>query len=314
VKYHYKPDGHRELGPVDSDVLFKLVQAGRVNLLTPVRPQRTTEWSTAGRLLPHLFAQPESSTSLASIPWGCWELERPAPKPRTEWENSLGMKFVSVPGTEVLFSVWHTRVQDFEPFGLTREQALRTPGYPQGPLHPVVSVDGEIAQAFAKWLTEKERWAGRITARQRYRLPRDWEWSVAVGLIEARAGTPKMKDGKIKGMYPWGTQWPPPWGAGNYEPSLNVDDYEFTSPVGSFAANVHGLYDMGGNAWQWCEDSYDERQKYGVLRGGSWFSSDADTLVSSFRLACGFRNSMTGSDHGFRLVLAGGSARLEVGA
>ena len=61
------------------------------------------------------------------------------------------------------------------------------------------------------------------------------------------------------------------------------DGYVFTSPVGSFKANAFGLYDMIGNAWQWCSDRYGDYDKGAVtdpagagitglrvLRGGTW--------------------------------------------
>ena len=61
------------------------------------------------------------------------------------------------------------------------------------------------------------------------------------------------------------------------------DGYPRTSPVGSFAANKNGLYNMGGNVWQWCEDWYNSENKYRVLRGASWSHGYPDFLLASFR-------------------------------
>ena len=223
------------------------------------------------------------------------------------WVNSLGMKFVPVAGTEVLFSVWDTRVQDYAAFATAMGREWPKPSFEQGPTHPAVNVSWDEAQAFAKWLTEKERVAGKLGAGQSYRLPADWEWSVAVGLNEARGGTPKEKDGKITNVYPWGAGFPPPRGAGNYAKSLSVDDFDSTSPVGSFAANNHGLYDMGGNVWQWCEDYYDGSSGSRVLRGGSWDDYDSERLLSSCRFY--FTSVFRDFSIGFRCVLVGVSSR-----
>ncbi len=223
------------------------------------------------------------------------------------WVNTLGMKFVPVAGTEVLFSVWETRVQDYAAFASATSRRVQKPVFEQGPTHPVVNVNWDDAQAFAKWLTEKERAEGKLTVGQSYRLPQDWEWSVAVGLNEARGGTPKEKDGEIKDVYPWGTQWPPPQGAGNYDPALKVDSFADTSPVGSFAGNRFGLFDLGGNAWEWCEDFYDGSSADRVLRGGWWISISRVSLLSSYRYygTADFRNGNVG----FRCVLVGVSSR-----
>ena len=206
------------------------------------------------------------------------------------------MKFVAVPGTEVQFCIWKTRVQDFAAYtnasGVEPEEDSLEPGR----THPAVNVSWDDAQAFCKWLTAKERAAGLIGPNQSYRLPTDAEWSKAVGLPEETGDTPRAKDMKIKDVLPWGTSWPPPQGAGNYaDKALKnrndrftiIDGYEdgyaYTAQVGSFKANKFRLYDMGGNAWEWCKDWYDIERKYRVLRGGSWDDDGRGILLSSYR-------------------------------
>jgi len=193
------------------------------------------------------------------------------------------MRFLPVPGTAVLYSIWETRVKDYEIFARSTERKIECPTFPQTPEDPVVNVSWEDAKDFCTWLTGKETRAGKISRQQIYRLPTDAEWSIAVGLPHETEKTPRDNSGKIAAFYPWGTQWPPPKGAGNYSPKLGVDSFGYTSPVGSFSANQYGLYDMGGNAWEWCEDWIDKLQKYRVMRGASWSDTNRDVLLSSCR-------------------------------
>jgi formylglycine-generating enzyme required for sulfatase activity len=262
------------------------------------------------------------------------------------WKNSLGMKFVPVAGTQVLFSVWDTRVQDFEMFVKStgydapggmfsigkdgwkqRGATWKEPGFSQGATYPVVGVSWNDAKEFCKWLTKRERSAGDLLENREYRLPKDEEWSAAVGLKNEVGSTPEEKDGKIK-LYPWDIpqkldkSWPPPLGAGNYAgeeakigdwpyawPVIEgyTDGYPRTSPVGSFEANFNGLYDVGGNVWQWCEDWYNAQSQYRVLRGASWGGGDRNLLLASYRRdsAPDFRNDAVG----FRCVIAVESSR-----
>jgi formylglycine-generating enzyme required for sulfatase activity len=262
------------------------------------------------------------------------------------WVNSLGMKFVPVPGTQVLFSIWDTRVQDFEAFvnstgyvatggmySVSKDgwrqggSTWKEPGFSQGPTHPVVGVSWNDAKEFCQWLTKRERSAGNLPQDREYRLPKDDEWSAAVGLKNEVGSTPQEKDGKIK-LYPWDIpqkrdkSWPPPPGAGNYAgeevknggwPSGSTviegynDGYPRTSPVGSFAVNQFGLYDMGGNVSQWCEDWYNAQMQYRVLRGESWDYGYPNYLLASCRLldVPGYRSDYVG----FRCVVAVESSR-----
>ncbi len=228
-------------------------------------------------------------------------------------QNSLGMKFAPV--GESLFSVGLTRVKDFEVFAKAtnlKASSWRRPDFQQGAEHPAVNVNWIDAVAFCKWLSEKEQKEGFISSSQLYRLPTDLEWSRAVGLPEESGRTPEARDMGVADIYPWGTQWPPPPGAGNYtgeETNSDVaikgyhDGFPYTSPVGAFPPNKLGLYDMGGNVWQWCMDWWNGEQKAKTLRGGSWYNGALKlSLLSSCRINSPPEKSS--DNYGFRVVLA----------
>ncbi|BEP34547.1 formylglycine-generating enzyme family protein [Variovorax sp. V59] len=154
----------------------------------------------------------------------------------------------------------------------------RNPGFAQGDDHPVVNVTWNDAQALAAWLSKTE---GR-----RYRLPTEAEWEYA-----CRAGTrsryssgddPHSLLGAANVFDANSARYWPRW-----QPmALDGDDgYAFTAPVGSFAPNAWGLYDMHGNAWEWVADWHGEKYYaqsplddpqgpaqggVRVRRGGSW--------------------------------------------
>jgi len=240
--------------------------------------------------------------------------------------NSLKMRFVPVKinggptdGKKILFSIWETRVQDYQEFvNDVRGRKWRKADFKQKDDHPAVQVSWLDAVAFCEWLTERESKKRKLGKHDYYRLPTDHEWSCAVGLgkEEDPQSAPNLKDGKDPDIYFWGRNFPPKRVVGNFygeeskkDPKGNKmrikgynDGYEWTAPVGSFEANGFGLYDMGGNVWEWCHEWFDPLIKGPrVLRGTAWNNSREMSLRASNR-GSGPTDAVTNT-FGFRVVI-----------
>ncbi len=202
------------------------------------------------------------------------------------WENSLGMKFVPVPGTKVLFSVYETRRRDVDEFlrvndsmfadpwnislkqrrqefmessmfslrrkdGTTVDVKWDDPGWPVTPDHPVILVTVAEVLRYCLWLTWKEQSEGRLKQGERYRLPSDAEWLVACGGADS-----PLRPGNRAGPEARDDLWPPA-----FPTRMQRDPFPRTAPVGSFPVELFGLYDMSGNVTEWVSDAAQSRNE-----------------------------------------------------
>lgn len=159
---------------------------------------------------------------------------------------------------------------------------------------PVVNVSWTEATNFCWFLNRKFGFDGK--RKVNFRLPKENEWEVY-----ATGGKPTR--------FPWGDNWPPPnklnyYGEENREVAPRIfghrDAYPLAAPVEKSGANSWGLYGVGGNAWEWCDDLYQPDSKYRIYRGASWADS------ADFFLATDKRNyneeTYRGINLGFRVV------------
>ncbi len=164
----------------------------------------------------------------------------------------------------------------------------------RGPKYPVNAVSWDDCQAFIKKLNNKFHGQGGT-----FRLPTEAQWEYA-----CRAGSTTQwccgDDVSKLGEYAWYE--------GNAQAAIH--------PLGLKKPNAWGLYDIHGDLWEWCADTYDRRYYsvspvddpagpstagYRVLRGGSWYLGP--------EYARSARRSWLGPDvgsflHGFRLAMS----------
>jgi len=187
-----------------------------------------------------------------------------------EWKNSFGVKFIPV--GEILMAATETRRKDYLEFAkatnIRRPMAL--PDQQKGGAFPAIGIDRNEARAFCVWLTQRERELNLIGANDRYRLPTDEEWSRAVGLPLERGKDPAERNGRIRGVYPWGYEWPPPKGVDNFADEsyaqknglLNiipryVDRYPFLAAVTGLPPGQKGFIGIAGNLSEWVDTDYE---------------------------------------------------------
>jgi formylglycine-generating enzyme required for sulfatase activity len=191
---------------------------------------------------------------------------------------------------------------------------------------PVVSVSWQQAAAFCNWLSAKDglpqayvQKGSRLVlaepANTGYRLPTEAEWEYVARFDGA---SPRLK-------YPWGMELPVAPRSGNYaDRTANYltavtlgdydDGYRVAAPVGSFAPNALGIYDLGGNVAEWTNDLYSiyvvapeqvvvdptgpADGEVHVVRGSSWMTGK----VSDLRLAFRDFSGPARQDLGFRIA------------
>jgi formylglycine-generating enzyme required for sulfatase activity len=171
-----------------------------------------------------------------------------------------------------------------------------------GPNRPVERVSWFSARAYCTKLTVAETLAGNVPIGYEYRLPTEAEWEYA-----CRAGT-TTEFNVGAGLFCNQAMF------ANSSHSNSSCGSSGTVDVGGYAPNAWGLYDMHGNVWEWCLDSF---ANYGaapvtdpfvtggpsrVIRAGGWANSSS-SCRSAFRFDFDPYFEFN-SGIGFRVVLA----------
>lgn len=196
-------------------------------------------------------------------------------------------------------------------------------GIPLQDNHPVVCVSYQDMKAFCRWLTKRERGAGRLAPGREIRLPTEAEWAYACrgGSRESHyfwwgndlmEGKGRLNISAVDFLPGRDTIWPlanAPW----------RDGHAFLSPVdyyGEKGRNGFGLADMCGGVWEFVLDHFDPKGGHEglhyldgeqmsvsrpVCRGGNYFDVPGNARCA---VRLGIKSvSYSDSRDGFRICL-----------
>lgn len=287
---------------------------------------------------PRCGAPPSRAAAIVAIPGGTAIIGTDAPVFRADGEgparrvairpfrmdahavtNARFAAFVDATGyrTDAERFGWSFVFRAFLPAGMVAESPEATPWWckvegacwhaPEGPGsaiidrpdHPVIHVSWVDAIAFAAWA--------------RGRLPTEAEWEHA-----AKGGHPQIR-------FPWGDEEPTDqvadrcniWQGEFPHRDTAADGFAGTAPVGSYAPNGFGLFDMAGNVWEWCADPFRIRslgaaaklrnraaatEKERVMKGGSFLCHRSYCYRYRIAARTGHSPDTSAGHTGFRLA------------
>ncbi|MCX6135944.1 MAG: SUMF1/EgtB/PvdO family nonheme iron enzyme [Ignavibacteriales bacterium] len=206
-----------------------------------------------------------------------------------EIRDELPVHTVTVKG--FLIGKYEVTVKEFREFTKAKNRSFPiAPGWGWNDNDPIVNISWNDARDYCQWLSD--------TLKKTYRLPTEAEWEFA-----ARGG--KYSQGYA------------------YSGSNTLQDVAWcfanasarTHAVGLKKPNELGIYDMSGNAWEWCYDWYGS---YGfqaqtnptgpgtgstrIYRGGSWFDYGLGASDCRVETRYGYTPNSIATDSGFRIV------------
>jgi len=235
------------------------------------------------------YTEPATGMQFVRIPGGAFTMGDHTEKD----SNALPLREVTVPG--FYMGKFEVTFEQYDQY--CEEKGREKPadeGWGRGN-RPVINVSWHDAVAFTQWLSEK---SGKTI-----RLPSEAEWEYAA------------RSGGLKVAYPWGNE------IGKNKANCRNCGSSFgrkmTAPVGSFDPNPYGLYDMGGNVYEWTADTFHfdyqgapadgsawlkapKEKGYRMNRSGSWARPDSEIKPVT---RCWDPESTKNSEIGLRVVM-----------